>query len=289
VDFRLPTDEELDAMEAFQRFVGRDRDPDLATMKLKSPVAARGKQIFLATDSEKGTVVAGKCQVCHANGGANVPTGGNFNFATGVENLVDQPGDLIDFANNPPDGGFGAAKVANVPGFGNGTFNTPPLVEAADTGPFFHNNAVTTIEEAVGFFNSAAFSSSPSGQFLAAIDTGGIGIQLEATHVQAVASFLRVLNALENVRGALELQNFVLEVGNADVARALLRLAVKEQEDAIDVLDGAHLHPVAIQILRRSIDKTRNAADTTNRTMRNAIVRQAMADQVAARRDMIQE
>jgi hypothetical protein len=31
------------------------------------------------------------------------------------------------------------------------------------------------------------------------------------------------------------------------------------------------------------------AADTTHRTMRNALVRQAMADQVAARRDMIQE
>jgi hypothetical protein len=36
-------------------------------------------------------------------------------------------------------------------------------------------------------------------------------------------------------------------------------------------------------------DKTRTAADTTSRTTRNAIVRQAMADQTAARRDIIQE
>jgi hypothetical protein len=28
---------------------------------------------------------------------------------------------------------------------GDGTFNTPPLVEAADTGPFFHNNSIETI------------------------------------------------------------------------------------------------------------------------------------------------
>ena len=41
-----------------------------------------------------------------------------------------------------PDDGFG------IPG--DGTFNTPPLVEAADTGPFFHNNSVSTIEGAVG-------------------------------------------------------------------------------------------------------------------------------------------
>ena len=87
----------------------------------------------------------------------------------------------------------------------------------------------------------------------------------------------------------MELQTFVLDVASADVARALLRLSAKEQQDAIDVLDGAHLHPVAIQILRRSIERTRNAADTTNRTMRNTLVRQAMADQAAARRDMVQE
>ncbi|HKO53269.1 MAG TPA: hypothetical protein VJV79_36415 [Polyangiaceae bacterium] len=27
-------------------------------------------------------------------------------------------------------------------GFGNLTFNTPPLIEAADTGPFFHSNRI---------------------------------------------------------------------------------------------------------------------------------------------------
>jgi cytochrome c peroxidase len=290
IDFRLPTDEELDAMEAFQRFVGRDSDPDLSTLKLKGAVAKRGKEIFLATDSQNGTVVAGKCQSCHSNGGASVPfaPGSNFNFATGVENLPDQPGDLVDLARNPPDGGFGTAKVGTIPGFGNGTFNTPPLIEAADTGPFFHNNAINTIEEAVGFFNSVAFEQSPSGQFLASTDSGGIGIRLEPTHVQAVAAFLRVLNALENIRQSLELQTFTLNVNRDDVARSLLKQAAKEQQDAVDVLEGAQLHPLAIQQLRKSIERTRHAADTSSNFTRNQLIRQSMADQGAARKDMVE-
>jgi cytochrome c peroxidase len=292
VDFRLPTDEELDAMEAFQRFVGRDSDPDLAAMKLKGEVARRGKEIFLATDTQRGTVVAGKCETCHANGGATVsfvPGGVNFNFATGVEQLVDPPADLVDQAKNPPDGGFGAAATSGVPGFGTGTFNTPPLIEAADTPPFFHNNALNTIEEAVNFFNSVAFNSSPSGQFLASTDSGGIGIHLEATHVQALAAFLRVLNALENMRAAKELQAFVLNVRSHDVARSLLRLSTKEQQDAVEVLEHAGLHPVAVQRLRRSIERTALASATPFQGARNALVRQALEDQQAARRDLIDE
>ena len=87
--------------------------------------------------------------------------GGNANFNTGVEDLEDQPIDQIG-ERVPPDDGFG------VPG--DGTFNTPPLVEAADTGPFFHNNSIDTIEGAVAFYNGAAFNNSPAGLFLASID-----------------------------------------------------------------------------------------------------------------------
>jgi hypothetical protein len=292
VDFRLPTDEELDALEAFQRFLGRDSDPDLATLRLKGAVPRRGREIFLTADTQGGTVAAGKCNQCHANAGATVPFipgGFNFNFATGAEQLVDTPGDLIDPANNPPDGGFGTIQVSGVPGFGNGTFNTPPLVEAADTGPFFHNNAVATIEEAVGFFNSAAFNNSAGGQFLASQDSGGIGIRLEATQVEAIAAFLRVLNALENIRAALELENFALGARGHDTGEAILRLAVAEQRDAVRVLEGARLHPRAVQHLRKAIDRDQHAADARARIVRNALIRQSMAEKQAARRDMVEE
>jgi hypothetical protein len=70
-------------MEAFQRFVGRGEDPDLTGLKVKGELARRGKEIFLATDTQNGTVVAGKCQTCHANGGANVPGGWQFQLRHG--------------------------------------------------------------------------------------------------------------------------------------------------------------------------------------------------------------
>ena len=137
VDFRLPTDEELNALEAFQLSLGRQQDLTLATLVPRSALVRRGKEIFLASDTQGGTVAAGKCNVCHANAGATVAGGRNFNFDTGVEDLPDHPADIIAPGQRPRDGGFGTGPHPRNPGaFGNGTFNTPSLVESADTGPF---------------------------------------------------------------------------------------------------------------------------------------------------------
>ncbi len=241
VDFRLPTEDELDALEAFQLALGRQQDLTLP-LALKGSMAARGQAIFLDN-------TLGKCNICHRNAGANATLGGqdagNANFNTGVEDLVDQPIDQIG-ERVPPDDGFG------VPG--NGTFNTPPLVEAADTPPFFHNNSVETLEGAVAFYNSDAFNNSPSGQLLASIDPNGVGIDLEVTQVEAVAAFLRVINALENIRGAVELiegglgKRFAL-FGDIDEQ---LKIAAFEIEDAVKVLSGAGLHPAAVAQLERA-------------------------------------
>ena len=241
VDFRLPTEEELDALEAFQLALGRQEDLDLP-LELKGSVPRRGQDIFLDN-------TLGKCNICHRNAGANATVGGqdggNANFNTGIEDLIDQPIDQIG-ERVPPDDGFG------VPG--DGTFNTPPLVEAADTGPFFHNNAIETVEGSVAFYNSDAFNKSPSGQFLASIDPNGVGIDLEATQVVAVAAFLRVINALENIRASVELiegglgKRFAL-FGDFDEQ---LRIAAFEIEDASMVLSGAGLHPEAVAHLERA-------------------------------------
>ena len=192
VDFRLPTDDELDALEAFQLSLGRQEELELP-IPLKSVVTARGQAIFLDNS-------LGKCNACHSNAGANAdpaifgPGAGNLNFATGVENLPDQPADLTgEFV--PPDDGLGSP--------GNGEFNTPPVIEAADTGPFFHNNSVDTIEGAVAFYNGDAFTASPAAQLL--IGATGSAINLDATQVVAVAAFLRAINALENIRSSNEL------------------------------------------------------------------------------------
>lgn len=187
VDFRLPTDAELDALEAFQFSLGRQTDLQLP-LPLKGTLAKRGQEIFMDNS-------LGKCNVCHSNAGAITRAGaanlGNANFNTGVEALPDQPqrltGELV-----PDDDGLGTP--------GDKTFNTPPLVEAADTAPFFHNNSVTTLEGAVGFYDGDAFNESPAGLFLKSIDPNKKGIELDTTQIAAIAQFLRVLNAVENLR-----------------------------------------------------------------------------------------
>ncbi len=241
VDFRLPTDDELDALEAFQLSLGRQQDLTLP-LPLKGIVAKRGQEIFL--DNQ-----LGKCNLCHVNAGAtaNFGTGnlGNANFNTGVETLPDQPADLSG-EKNPPDDGFGRP--------GDGTFNTPPLVEAADTGPFFHNNAIETIEGAVAFYDGESFNNSVSGKLLAQADPNGVGIKLDSTQIVAVAAFLRVLNALENIRQTLELLELTVKKGFAERAedRDLLKRAVSEIEDSIKVLDGGGLHPEALAHLEKA-------------------------------------
>jgi hypothetical protein len=250
VDFRLPTDEELDALEAFQLSLGRQADLALP-LQLKGVVARRGQEIFLDNS-------LGKCNICHFNAGATAVLGGinagNANFNTGVEDLPDQPARLFD-PKIPRDDGFG------VPG--DGTFNTPPLVEAAESGPFFHNNAIETIEGAVGFYNGAAFNNSPAGRFLAGTDPNRIGIRLDGTQVVAVAAFLRVINALENIRESVALLEEAAQKGafGGKQAKPLFDQALEETDDAIRVLESAGLHPEAVRHLREARRLTMAARD----------------------------
>ena len=228
VDFRLPTDAELDALEAFQLTLGRQIDLQLP-LPLKGVLAKRGQQIFLDNS-------LGKCNICHSNAGAIARPGqanlGNANFNTGVEDLPDQParlgGELV-----PVDDGLGTP--------GDKTFNTPSLVEAADTAPFFHNNSVATLEGAVAFYDGAAFNNSPSGQFLKSIDPNRKGIELDATQIQAIATFLRVLGAIENIRQTQMLldETLMQPPPRRETPRELLTRARLLLEGALRVL-GAH-------------------------------------------------
>ena len=270
VDFRLPTDAELDALEAFQLSLGRQADLALP-LPLRGTVAKRGQEIFLNNG-------LGKCNVCHGNAGANLAVGNNANFNTGVEDLPDQPARLTG-EKVPRDDGLGRP--------GDGTFNTPPLVEAADTGPFFHNNAIETIEGAVAFYNGQAFNNSPSGRFLASTDPNRVGIRLDATQVVAVAAFLRVLNALENIRQSIAL----LESSTAKGFRArkeakrLLELAESETRDAVRVLETGGLHPEAVAHLKRAKDLADDAADSL--FSRDRLARRAIEELQRARGQLV--
>lgn len=239
VDFRLPTPAELAALEAFQLSLGRQQELALP-LPLKGTIPKRGQELFLDN-------AVGKCNLCHRNAGANtlmLPNDqrGNANFNTGVEDLPDIP-QTLTHEPVPRDDGFGAP--------GDRTFNVPSLVEAADTGPFFHNNAIATIEGAVAFYDGEAFNNSPAGRLLASLDPQGKGIELDGTQIGAIAAFLRVINALENIREATELLQagaFRPEKGREEPQR-LLKRAIHETADATKVLAGAGLHPIAVQRL----------------------------------------
>jgi hypothetical protein len=269
IDFRLPTDAELDALEAFQLALGRQQELALP-LRLRSAVALRGQAIF-----NSGT--EGKCSVCHFNAGANGspqifgPTPGNRNFNTGVEDLPDQPADLLG-EKKPRDDGLG------VPG--DGTFNTPGLVEAADTGPFFHNNSVQTIEGAVAFYTGAAFTNSAAGKLL--VGATGSAINLDGTQIVAVAAFLRVINALENIRQSIELLQARVDnvVVPTEDFSALLNRAQDEITDAIMGLEGGGLHPDAV---RRLVDARRLTDEASRRRRPADLARQAIAELERAR------
>ncbi|MFI5404003.1 MAG: hypothetical protein ACHQ1G_13775, partial [Planctomycetota bacterium] len=255
---------------AFQLSLGRQGELQLP-LALKGEVPRRGQEIFL-DDS------LGKCNLCHLNAGANARLGGvdrgNANFNTGVEDLPDQPPDLTG-RPPPPDDGFDTP--------GDGTFNTPSLVEAANTGPFFHNNAIETIEGAVAFYNGQSFNNSPSGAFLKSIDPNGVGIRLDATQAVEVAAFLRVINALEDMRESrVELEES-LDAKSKEAAEALEE-AVDELEDAARVLENGGLHPEAAMHLHEAS----RLAEQALRSSRRKNTERALRELELARGTMVE-
>ena len=287
-DFRLPTTGELNDLEAFQKSLGRRADLNLASMqpKFKNEVVRKGVEIF----NNGGSVVgqpnegAGKCFFCHLNAGGSdfFFPGANANFNTNVEGLPAQPADLVQpLQLNPQDGGFGRLGVSPTGGFGNGSFNTPVLVEAADTGPFFHNNAIETIEGAVDFYNSRAFNEAPGFGSLIG------GIRLEATEVVAVAAMLRVINVLENERSARDLLNRVKIATSQAQANELADLAVSEITDAVEVLVGGGLHRKAQKEFFKAGVAAHEAGNAATVTDRVNLANKALGHLTQAKNDII--
>lgn len=278
VDFVLPTPGELTAMEAFMRSLGRQTELDLSTLALRDAEATAGQVLF-----QDNAVSA--CNVCHFNAGANAnpaifgPAPGNRNFNTGVEFfMVNHPDGTGE--PRPIDGGFGTNPQGNFTsiapnignprrpngGFGDGSFNTTSLVEFADTLPAFHNNITSisaglgatpdlpdTVEGAVEFYTRPEFAQG-----------AGVAITLSATQIAQLGKFLRVINALENRRLADEY------AGRARLALSsppfddhavnrLLRLAIADSGDGIEVLEAVGLHPRAQQRFRQAQQQLKGA------------------------------
>ena len=276
IDFRLPTDEELDALAAFMLSIGRQEELSLP-LPLKGDLALRGQDLFIDRDNKNG-----RCNVCHINAGASslqasvLPQGrivnlGSIVHATGEEFAPGKPTELI-----PLDAGYK----------GTHQFNTPPVVEAADAGPLFHSGFVKSVEEAVDIYNLDTFRNSEVGVALA--NRFGTETDLSASEVLAIGAFLRVINVLDNIRETTQLLETSLEKGIFENERALelIRRAAYETEDAIIVLEGVNLHPLAVGRLRRAEELIHSAREAT--FSRSGHVRDALAELQYAREILIE-
>lgn len=282
-NFRLPTDEELDDIEAYLLTTGRTRDLDLAAITLNDAGAEAGRVLF-----SQG-VGGAKCSICHLNAGAMAGAGGNRNLNTGSERARLPEVDRRDI---PRDGGFGGQDEPGFnfdadgdgvfDSFGNGTFNTPPLVEAADTPPFFHTNAFDTIEEAVAFYTSETFADSPGGELM--VRLFGEGIELDKEQIDQVGAFLRVINAAFNLAMAEQRLAAALAIdaaGSGPSSRRrlgdrLVELAGVELLDARAVLARNGLNRSGHRLLRTAIHESRQSIGVRNAAKRRRGIERAL-------------
>lgn len=219
-DFRIPTQEELDALEAFQLFTGRQKFVFIDNIQFREAAATRGRQFF--NGQLPNNQFSSACSNCHLD---FQQTFTNSNFNTGVVNLTP---DL------PVDDGFQNGN------FGIG-FNVPPLIEAPDTAPLFHNNAAADIEAAIAFYMSDTFRASQVGRFFF--------MNFDAGQQADIGAFLRVINAAENVRQVRKKVQFVHDHRSSGNT-SLLTVAIADTQDAIDVLSQKSLNPAAVNELR---------------------------------------
>jgi hypothetical protein len=153
-DFRLPTSDELAAMEAFMRAqefpAGTDPNKFNLTRFVLTAAQQRGFNAFFG---------AGKCSECHS--GTVLTDSSTFN--TGVVNQI-----------------INSAGMDNLPcepgtPCGSRAFSVRQLFNIANLGPFFHDSSAATLQDVLAFYNSSFFNTSPGASFSGQINTVAIG------------------------------------------------------------------------------------------------------------------
>ena len=286
-DFRLPTEDELDAIEAYLLSLGRQDPWNLDSMAFSSPIVEKGKELFHSKDPSSGpfTTGTGECKGCHFHAGAiSSSTLANGNRNTGIEDLPHPMHRLID-ATIPIDGGFGDTVNSDCginndqPCYGNKKFS---MVDAfrADTAPFFHNHSVNTIEEAVAFYNSDAFNNADDR-----------GIKMESSTVVAIALFLRTLSAVDNVDSAYQQLEHSKGLRRIRHSRKIIHQALADSTDATEVLMGGqvNVNPEALILVNKAIKKQKKARKTWSWNRRKQVLTQAQTLLMAARDAMVTE
>jgi cytochrome c peroxidase len=152
-DFRLPTPDELAAMEAFMRAqdfpTGTDPNKFNLSRFVVTAAQQRGFNAFVG---------AAKCSFCHS--GTVLTDSALFN--TGVVNQT-----------------INSAGVDNLPcepstACGTRAFSVRQLFNVANLGPFFHDGSAATLKDVLAFYNSSFFNTSPGEAFSGPINTFAI-------------------------------------------------------------------------------------------------------------------
>ncbi len=139
--------------------------------------------------------------------------------------------DFVDSRRNLVENEF-LASTTLATGFGSGEFNVPPLYEAADTAPFFHNGAVSTLEDSIAFYQSPTFLASPGATFATP--------QLNAQSILDIGGLLRTVNALVNM-AQVRARAAYLETNATGGGTTILKVALRDIQDAIDDLTTSEL------------------------------------------------
>ena len=246
-DFIEPLAKELDFAAAFQMSLGRLNELNLDQVRLFDAEAELGRQAYIDP-------ARGRCNFCHFNGGANAQlTGKNANFDTGVRFRP-----VFGGVGTTPDGrpifdaGFGGADLVapNITafplfpgdmtpnGFGNNTFNTPPVIEFADTMPGFHNDSADTPEAVVAFYTGTEFRASQSSADLVA--RFGTQIDFSGDDATRIARFMRVLNAALNLDMAKQRLNAAKTLAatfkdvQPELQKTLMTIALGDINDTLE-------------------------------------------------------
>ncbi len=173
-DFRSPTPAERGAMAAFMNTIviptdGAFDDENMFGRFVTTLAQMRGRVQFFG---------AAKCSVCHtgpvlatSDGRFDTLLGANEAFNTGVAEL----------AINSTDGLPSEQATGQSPN--SRAFSTRGLFGVRDAGPFFHDNSVSTLLDAILFYGRSEFLDSPAGQQIegiAAITAPGVAQDIEA-------------------------------------------------------------------------------------------------------------
>lgn len=202
-DFRLPTPDELDAIEAFLLSIEfpPGSDPDRFDLARYATTAdqRRGLEEF---------VVFG-CGACH---------GGPTLSETTISIQGKPVGENVAFNTGTTRGRFRGSLPCEpaseaVGPCGSREISTPQLFNLPNLGPFFHNGSAATLEEAVNFYNTSEFGNSPANQALIAQGVGVVPTREILAFLEGLVERPYAMTAIRNAP-----DNYTITVANTGTA-----------------------------------------------------------------------